>query len=49
MGATEIERLIAMAERLVVALESDIAALKAGTPSRDDKHDSGHPAPIGTL
>ena len=30
----KIERLIAMAERLIVALESDIAALKAGTPSR---------------
>jgi hypothetical protein len=28
-----IERLIGMAERLVAALESDIAALKAGTPS----------------
>ena len=28
-----IERLIAMAERLIVALESDIAALKAGTPA----------------
>jgi hypothetical protein len=27
-----IERLIAMAERLIVALESDIAALKAGRP-----------------
>jgi hypothetical protein len=30
----KIERLIAMAERLIVALESDIAALKAGTPSQ---------------
>ena len=30
----KIERLIAMAERLIVALESDIVALKAGTPSR---------------
>src|ERR1700722_14520826 len=30
----KIERLIAMAERLIVALESDIAALKAGTPFR---------------
>ena len=28
-----IERLIAMAERLVVALEADIAALKAGKPT----------------
>ena len=28
-----IERLIAMAERLVVALEGDIAALKAGNPA----------------
>jgi hypothetical protein len=31
---SRIERLIAMAERLIVALESDIAALKAGAPSR---------------
>jgi uncharacterized protein (DUF305 family) len=30
----KIERLIAMAERLIAALESDIVALKAGTPSR---------------
>jgi uncharacterized protein (DUF305 family) len=30
----KIERLIAMAERLIMALESDIAALKEGTPSR---------------
>ena len=30
----KIERLIAMAERLIVALEHDIAALKAGTPSQ---------------
>jgi hypothetical protein len=30
----KIERLITMAERLIVALESDIAALKAGTPSK---------------
>ena len=30
----KIERLIAMAERLIVALESDIAALKKGTPSQ---------------
>jgi hypothetical protein len=30
----KIERLISMAERLIVALEGDIAALKAGTPSR---------------
>src|ERR1700722_14132397 len=30
----KIERLIAMAERLLVALEHDIAALKAGTPSQ---------------
>ena len=29
----KIERLIAMAERLIVALEKDIAALKAGTPA----------------
>jgi hypothetical protein len=28
-----IERLIAMAERLITALEKDIAALKAGTPT----------------
>jgi hypothetical protein len=28
-----IERLIAMAERLITALEKDIAALKAGTPN----------------
>ena len=28
-----IERLISMAERLVVALEADIAALKAGKPT----------------
>jgi hypothetical protein len=31
---SRIERLIAMAERLTAALEADIAALKAGTPSR---------------
>jgi hypothetical protein len=31
---SKIERLIAMAERLTAALEADIAALKAGTPSR---------------
>jgi hypothetical protein len=30
----KIERLISMAERLIVALEGDIAALKAGMPSR---------------
>jgi hypothetical protein len=30
----KIERLITMAERLIAALESDITALKAGTPSR---------------
>ncbi len=30
----KIERLISMAERLIVALETDIAALKDGTPSR---------------
>jgi hypothetical protein len=30
----KIERLISMAERLIVALEGDIAALKAGTPSQ---------------
>src|SRR5471030_2304089 len=30
----KLERLIAMAERLIVALESDIAALKAGTPAK---------------
>jgi hypothetical protein len=29
----KIERLIAMAERLIVALEKDIAALKAGAPT----------------
>ena len=29
-----IERLISLAERLIVALEGDIAALKAGTPAR---------------
>ena len=30
----KIEQLIAMAERLIVALEGDIAALKAGTPAQ---------------
>ena len=30
----KIERLITMAERLIVALEGDIAALKAGTPNQ---------------
>ena len=30
----KIERLITMAERLIVALEGDIAALKAGLPSK---------------
>ncbi len=30
----KLERLITMAERLIVALESDIAALKDGVPSR---------------
>jgi hypothetical protein len=30
----KLERLISMAERLIVALEIDIAALKAGTPAR---------------
>lgn len=30
----KLERLISMAERLIAALESDIAALKAGTPSK---------------
>jgi hypothetical protein len=29
-----VERLISMAERLIVALEADIAALKAGTPAK---------------
>jgi hypothetical protein len=31
---SKVERLIAMAERLIVALEGDIAALKAGTPAK---------------
>jgi hypothetical protein len=30
----KLERLISMAERLITALESDIAALKAGTPGK---------------
>jgi hypothetical protein len=30
----KLERLISMAERLITALESDIAALKAGTPAK---------------
>jgi hypothetical protein len=30
----KLERLISMAERLITALETDIAALKAGTPSK---------------
>ena len=30
----KLERLISMAERLIVALECDIAALKAGTPAK---------------
>ncbi len=31
---SRVERLISMAERLIVALETDIAALKAGTPAK---------------
>jgi hypothetical protein len=31
---SKVERLISMAERLIVALEADITALKAGTPSK---------------
>jgi hypothetical protein len=33
MSAERIERLIVMAERLIVALEADIAALKSGNPA----------------
>ena len=38
-----IERLISMAERLVVALETDIAALKAGKPTEMISMDPGNP------
>jgi hypothetical protein len=31
---SKVERLISMAERLIVALEADIAALRAGTPAK---------------